>query len=200
MRENLPITRFEELRIPFAAVATELKTGAAVVMRDEGDVPFAIRASCTIPGVYVPVRDPDGRRLVDGGLSAVVPATIARELGADIVIAVDVNSQGSTLFGTDRSVIGVVFQAVLMVLKSASSYQRQMADLVITPKIAHIRWDQIRRAEELMKAGYAAGIESVPEIRALIDGLIDSGLDITASGTEADLRARVARRLGTSSR
>ena len=169
MRESLPVSRFEELRIPFAAVATDLKTGAAVVMRDEGDVPFAIRASCTIPGVYVPVKDPDGRRLVDGGLSAVVPATIARELGADIVIAVDVNSQGSTLFGTDRSVIGVVFQSVLMVLKSASSYQREMADLVITPKIAHIRWDQIRRAEELMKAGYEAGVESIPEIRALIE-------------------------------
>ena len=70
--------------------------------------------------------------------------------------------------GPDRSVIGVMFQAVLMVLKTASQYQRERADLVITPKIAHIRWDQIRRGEELMKAGYEAGLESIPEIQKLI--------------------------------
>src|SRR5512138_1734799 len=52
LRARLPVSRFEDLRIPFAAVATELATGMAVVMRDEGDVPFAIRASCTIPGWY----------------------------------------------------------------------------------------------------------------------------------------------------
>src|SRR5512145_2860559 len=57
LRAKLPISKFEELKIPFAAVATELKTGAAVIMRDQGDVPFAIRASCAIPGWYVPVTD-----------------------------------------------------------------------------------------------------------------------------------------------
>src|SRR4026209_1939142 len=55
LRARLPITKFEELPMPFAAVATDLKTNAAVVMKDQGDVPFAIRASCTIPGWYVPV-------------------------------------------------------------------------------------------------------------------------------------------------
>ena len=78
VRARLPITKFEELPIPFAAVATELKTGDAVVMRDKGDVPFAIRASCTIPGWYVPVIDEEGRQLVDGGLVAVVPSSITR--------------------------------------------------------------------------------------------------------------------------
>src|ERR1051326_9546637 len=57
MRVRLPVSRFEELRIPFAAVATELKTAAAVVMRDVGEVPCALRASCAIPGWYVPVVD-----------------------------------------------------------------------------------------------------------------------------------------------
>src|SRR5690348_7714948 len=168
MRARLPVTRFEELKIPFAAVATELKTGAAVVMRDEGDVPFAIRASCTIPGVYVPARDQDGRLLVDGGMVAVLPVTMTRELGADIVIAVDVNGAGSTFIGPDRSVIGVLFQSILMVLKNASQYQRELADFVITPKIAHIRWDEIRRADELMEAGYQSGLESLPQIQKLI--------------------------------
>lgn len=171
MRERLPVTRFEELRIPFAVVATELKTGQAVVMRDEGDVPFAIRASCAIPGLYVPVADQHGRQLVDGGLVAVVPSTMARSLGADIVIAVDVNSDGATFIGPTSSVIGVLLQSVMVVQKTASHYQREMSDLIISPKISHIRWDEMGRAQELMDAGYEAALESIPDIRALIDSV-----------------------------
>src|SRR6185503_8325940 len=113
LRERLPVTRFEDLRIPFAAVATDLKTGAVVVLRDEGDVPFAIRASCAVPGWYVPVPDEEGRQLVDGGLVAVVPTTMTRSLGADIVIAVDVNSEGATFIGPTSSVIGVLLQSLM---------------------------------------------------------------------------------------
>ena len=171
MRARLPVTRFEELQIPFAAVATELTSGAAVVMRDEGDVPFAIRASCTIPGWYVPVADPEGRQLVDGGLVAVVPATMARALGADIVIAVDVNSEGATFIGPTSSVIGVLLQSMLVVQKTASHYQRQMSDLVISPKVGHIRWDEMGRAEELMELGYDEALKGISGIRKLIDGL-----------------------------
>jgi len=172
MRARLPVARFEELQMPFAAVATELKTGAAVVMRDRGDLPFAIRASCAIPGWYVPVTDEQGRQLVDGGLVAIVPTSVARSLGADIVIAVDVNREGATFIGPTSSVIGVLLQSILLVQKTASSYQLQMSDLVITPKVGHIRWDEMGKAEELMEIGYAAGIESVPRVRQLIDEAI----------------------------
>jgi NTE family protein len=171
LRARLPITKFEELPIPFAAIATELKTGATVVMRDEGDVPFAIRASCAIPGWYVPVVDETGRQLVDGGLVAVVPSTMARSLGADIVIAVDVNSEGATFIGPTSSVIGVLLQSILLVQKTASHYQRQMADIVINPRVGHIRWDEMGRADELMAAGYEAGLKRIPDIRALIDSV-----------------------------
>jgi NTE family protein len=169
LRARLGITKFEELPIPFAAVATDLKTGKAVVMRDEGDVPFAIRASCTIPGWYVPVLDSHGRQLVDGGLVAVVPSSVARSLGADLVLAVDVNTEGATFIGPSSSVIGVLLQSMMVVQKTASSYQLEMSDLVISPKVGHIRWDEISRAEELIAAGYTAGIESIPKIRELID-------------------------------
>ena len=66
LRSTLPVARFEELPIPFAVVATDLHSGQPVVMRDRGDVPFAIRASCAIPGLYIPVTDDAGRQLVDG--------------------------------------------------------------------------------------------------------------------------------------
>ena len=168
LRARLPVCRFEDLSIPFAAVATELKTGAAVVMRDSGDVPFAIRASCAIPGWYVPVTDEKGRQLVDGGLVAVIPSTVVRSLGADIVIAVDVNGAGATFVGSS-SLIGVLFQSMLVVQKTASHYQLQSADLVIQPKVGHIRWDEIGRADELIAKGYEAALERIPQIQALID-------------------------------
>ena len=169
LRDRFPVCRFEELTMPFAAVATELKTGAAVVMRDVGDLPFAIRASCAIPGWYVPVIDEEGRQLVDGGLVAVVPVAVARSLGADIVIAVDVNSAGATFIGPSSSVVGVLLQAMLVVQRTATRHQLEMADLVINPQVGHIRWDEVGRGEELMAAGYEAGLENISRIRAHID-------------------------------
>jgi NTE family protein len=169
IRKRLPKTKFEELAMPFAVVATDLKTGTPVVMRDKGDVAFAIRASCTIPGWYVPVTDSEGRKLVDGGLVSVIPATVARSLGADIVIAVDVNIEGASFLGSSGTLIGVVLQSMLVVMKTASHHERSSADYVIKPRVAHIRWDQLRRVKELVAAGYEAGVESVPAISGLIE-------------------------------
>ena len=169
LRIRLPITKFEDLPIPFAAVATDLKTNTAVVMKDRGDVPFAIRASCTIPGWYVPVIDDQGRQLVDGGLVAVIPAVVTRSLGADIVIAVDVNTQGATFIGSSSSVIGVLLQSMMVVQKTASAHQLEMSDFVISPKVGHIRWDEMGRADELIEAGYEAGVASIAGIREVID-------------------------------
>src|SRR5947208_3210380 len=114
IRARFPLTRFEELTIPFAPVATDLQTGAPVVMRDEGDIAFAIRASCALPGWYVPVTDKQGRQLLDGGLVSMIPTSYARALGADLVIAVDVNAEGATFLGPPQSVIGVILQSMLI--------------------------------------------------------------------------------------
>jgi len=177
MRSRLPVTKFEDLPVPFAAVATDLKTGQAVVMKDKGDVPFAIRASCTIPGWYVPVPDEEGRQLVDGGLVAVIPSAVTRALGADIVIAVDVNGAGASFISSSISLIGVLLQSMMVIQKGVSRQHCEMSDLVITPKVGHIRWDQVRRADELMVAGYEAGLESIPKIRALIDSVTTDNTD-----------------------
>ncbi len=169
LRGLLPVTCFEELPIPFAAVATDLQSGKAVIMRDEGDLPFAIRASCAIPGWYIPVMDDQGRQLVDGGLVANIPSEVARSLGADLVIAVDVNAEGATFLGPSLSIISVVLQSMLLVQRTAALYQLEAADLVIKPRVGHIRWDEMTRAEEFISAGYDATIESMSEIKALIE-------------------------------
>ncbi len=168
IRERFPVTRFEEMLIPFAAVATDLHTGQAVVMRDAGDAAFAIRASCAVPGWYVPVTDAQGRQLVDGGLVANLPAAAARALGPDIVIAVDVNFEGAKFLGPPQSAIGVLIQSIMVVQHTVSTHEGRNADFVIRPKVGHIRWDEMSRAEELLVAGEEAARASLADIRALL--------------------------------
>lgn len=171
IRSRFPVTRFEELRIPFAAVATDLHSGAPVVLSGEGDVAFAIRASCCIPGWYVPVTDEQGRQLVDGGLVANIPTAAARALGADIVIAVDVNAEGAKFLGTPHSAIGILLQSIMVVQHTASTHQLQDADVVVRPRVGHIRWDEMTRADELIEAGALAARATIESIKHLTEPL-----------------------------
>jgi NTE family protein len=169
IRSRFPITRFEDLPTPFAAVATDLLTGAAVVMRDEGDVAFAVRASCALPGWYVPVTDARGRQLVDGGLVANLPTSVVRALGAEVVVAVDVNSDGAKFMGAPTSVIGVLLQSIVVVQRTAVEHQRQLADVVISPSVGHLRWDEMTRASEFIDAGIEAARAAIPSIKELLE-------------------------------
>ncbi len=174
LRNRLPVSRFEDLKIPLAVVATDLETGEPVIMRDTGDVAFAIRASCAIPGWYIPVIDESGRQLVDGGLVANVPTRVARSMDCDIVIAVDVNAEGAKFLGPSTSIIGVLLQSMLFVQRVATLHELSLADVVIRPKVGHIRWDEMARAEELLTAGYDAAVEVIPEIRNLLETKLTS--------------------------
>ncbi len=89
VREHVPSATIEALPVPYAAVATDIATGEEVVIRN-GDVIEAVRASISVPGIFTPVRR-NGRILVDGGLVNPVPVTVARALGAEMVVAVDLN-------------------------------------------------------------------------------------------------------------
>ncbi|HSK31282.1 MAG TPA: patatin-like phospholipase family protein, partial [Candidatus Limnocylindria bacterium] len=91
---------FEDLKIPFAAVACDLESGEEVIIRDALDLSTAVRASCAIPGVFVPVNDGNGRMLIDGGVVSPVPINAIRTFGPDIVIAVDLMACGAKFWGT----------------------------------------------------------------------------------------------------
>jgi len=169
IRERFPVTRFEEMPIPFAAVATDLHTGGAVVMRDAGDAAFAIRASCALPGWYVPAVDEAGRQLVDGGLVANLPTSVARSLGAEVVVAVDVNYEGAKFLGSPTSILGVLLQTFIVVQRTAVAHQRQIADVCISPPVGHIRWDEMQRADEFIAAGVEAARAAIPTIRELLE-------------------------------
>ncbi len=167
VKRHFPVQKFEDLPIPFAAVACDLETGEEVVLKNSGDLSMAIRASCAIPGVFVPINY-DGRRLIDGGVVSPVPTRAVRKLGAEIVIAVDVIASGATYWGSPSTLLGVFFQSAMMLLRTAGKHQHYRADVVVIPQIAHLRPDEIGKMNEFIKAGEAAALEKIDEIKKLV--------------------------------
>ena len=170
IKREFPVKRFEDLVLPFAAVACDLDTGAEVVFKQTGDLALAIRSSCAVPGVFSPIRDELGRLLVDGGVVSPIPVDAVRRLGADIVIAVDLMACGATFRTRPLTAFGMLFQSAMMLLRSASRNQHYTADIVIKPEIAHLRPDQINKREEFIALGRAAALKSLPEIEELVSG------------------------------
>lgn len=167
-KTHFPYQNFEDLPIPFAAIACDLETGAEIVLKETGDLVTAIRASCAIPGVFVPIEH-DGKTLIDGGVVAAVPTKAVKKLGAEIVIAVDVLASGATYWGSPSTLLGVFFQSALMLLRAASKAHHYRADVVIIPQIAHLRPDAIGKMDEFIKAGEEAALEKIDEIKKLIE-------------------------------
>lgn len=168
IKKNFPHKNFEDLPIPFAAIACDLESGKEVVLT-EGDLPFAVRASCAIPGVFMPLEDAGGRRLIDGGVVSNVPTKAVRKLGAEIVIAVDVLACGATYWGAPSTLLGIFFQSALMLLRAASKAHHYRADVVIIPQIAHLRPDELGKMDEFIEAGEKAALEKINDIKNLIE-------------------------------
>jgi len=169
LEQNLPAQKFEDLKIPFAAIACDLETGDEVVFKESGDLATAVRASCAIPGAFMPVMADGGRPLIDGGVVAPMPVDAVRSLGADIVIAVDLLNSGSTFTSSPRTLLGVFIQSAMMIVRTAARQQHYHADIVIVPRIAHLRMDQISKRDEFIRLGEEAGRERIDEIKALIE-------------------------------
>ena len=168
LTRELPVNKFEELKIPFAAVAFELENSCEIVFKDKGDLILAICASCAVPGVFAPVKGPTGTLLIDGGITTPLPVNVAREMGADLVIAVDVLSSGNMYSHSPKTAAGMMIRSAMTVVRQLAKEQHQFADVLIEPKIAHIRLDQIKKREELRRLGEEAAREKVPEIQKLL--------------------------------
>jgi NTE family protein len=165
---HLPVTRFEDLKIPYGAVVCDFDTGKELVLKESGSLVEAVRASCAVPGIFVPVKRPDGSLLIDGGVLSPVPTDAARAMGAEIVIAIDLLSCGSTFVSTPRTALGVMLQTSMMMLRAASRAQAYSADVVISPAIAHLRPDQIGKRDEFIQLGAAAAKQQLPRLRSLL--------------------------------
>jgi NTE family protein len=167
VKQNFPVRMIEDLKVPYAAAACDLNSGKEFVFRDAGDLVFAIRCSCAVPGVFMPLEDSDGRLLVDGGVLNPLPANVVKAMGADVVIGVDLIACGASFRSSPRTALGVLFQSAMMLLRAASRNQQYRGDIVIEPQIAHIRPDEISKREELIELGEQAARDSIDEILSL---------------------------------
>ena len=164
--EFLPVARFEALRVPVVVLATDVDTGEPVVFR-EGDLRDAVRASCSFPGVFPPMVL-GGRRLYDGGISEVIPVSLAREMAGEsgIVLAVDCNS--GTRWPAANSFVAVALRAGVTLLRGRSRNELLGADLVIAPAMGESGWMRPVKIPSFYKAGREALALALPELRKLL--------------------------------
>jgi NTE family protein len=153
--------RFEQMRIPLGVVATDLATGEPAPFTGFGNVFDPIRASCAYPGLFEPVHY-EGRLLVDGVMSMGIPAALARRLGATHVISVALPA------GDPGALPSNMFQVVsrcFQILQSRSDDSwRGESDLVIAPDVRGVEWHAFGRGQQLIQAGEAAALASLPMI------------------------------------
>jgi NTE family protein len=156
--------RLEELNPPVWVVATDLLTGTEVVFK-EGCLETAIRATISIPGVFTPVRHGQ-YLLVDGGVVAGVPAGIARQMGADLVIAVNVSYELTPL--PPGNIFEVLMKAVEIMGARLNDGQVAQADLVLTPRVGHVGTGHFSQAADCIAAGEEAARRMLPVIHRLL--------------------------------
>jgi NTE family protein len=164
----LPARTFAELKLPFAAVATDLATGRRVDITS-GPLARAVLASCSLPVLLEPVHE-GGRLLVDGGVSSQVPVRAVREtLGVAPVVAVDVNVGGLERPRLESVVDVGVHLAMLWSARTARE-EEALADVMIGVDARGIALHDLTRGPELLRRGREAALRALPAIRALVAG------------------------------
>ncbi|UMZ73315.1 patatin-like phospholipase family protein [Natranaerofaba carboxydovora] len=156
--------KIEELEIPFACIATDVQNGIEIPFT-RGSLAEAIRASTSIPGIFVPYEDENERVLVDGAVVNRVPINLCRELGASKVIAVDVDFKVED--AKVNNIFDVIIQSMSIMQKEIMSYKINDCDLLIQPDLSVIKPGQFDRVQEAIDIGEKACMEMIEEIRAL---------------------------------
>jgi NTE family protein len=156
--QNRPI---EALNRTLAVVATDLQSGELVVF-ERGDTGMAVRASSSVPGIFQPVKI-NGREYVDGGLVSPVPVKTARDLGADIVIAVDISEKPK--LARLRDTIDVLMQTFVIMGRTIASQELTRADIVVVPDIASLNSTNFDSRNYAIIEGEKAGLAAVPKLQ-----------------------------------
>jgi NTE family protein len=162
--------RVEECRIPLAVIATDLRSGEVVVYR-EGDLASVVRASISVPWVFRPVEI-DGRLLADGGLSMPVPAEPARDIGADVVIAVDLDWERPFSDPSDAQAPGareMGNRSLALLRRHLAAQDARRADVVVRPRFGReIRWDRFLDPDEPVDRGREAMVAEMTALETTI--------------------------------
>jgi NTE family protein len=159
MVKQQPIEKFQRT---FAAVAADLETGEEVVFRT-GDAGQAVRASCAVPGIFQPM-EMNGRSYVDGCLVKPVAVSVARAMGADVVIAVNISNVPAN--NQTESILGVLMQTFDIMSCSINRYELQQADVVISPVTREIDQTNLDDKHWAILEGEKAATAALSEIKA----------------------------------
>jgi NTE family protein len=154
----------QELKLPFAAVATQLETGERTVFL-RGNTGQAVRASSSIPGVFEPVLIGD-KHYVDGGVVSPVPVDAARQLGADFVIAVDISATPSG--SNPQGMVNIVGQSITIMGRQLGKQELARADFVIRPNITGIGATDFEQKNQAILEGERATLAAMPALKAAI--------------------------------
>jgi NTE family protein len=157
--------KIEELDPPVAIVATDLMNGEKVVFK-KGSVVDAVRASISIPGIFVPEKI-DGRMFVDGGVVDRVPISVAKEMGADIVIAVDVSYYQSN--AEIASIFDVIMQSIDIMQNELARFSEFNSDIMVKPNVMQFSSRAFRDIQEIMNIGEQETAKRIPEIKKVIE-------------------------------
>jgi len=208
------VTTFDELPIPFRCVATDLEKGQTVVF-DRGPIAPAVRASMSLPGSYDPVRI-DGRLFADGGILNNVPVDVAREMGADVVIAVRVGPKPED--DVPETIAGVANRAITLMMQALERPRLRQAEVVILPELEGLSASDFKKSDEFARRGfeaaeankdallpYALGEDAWKAYRAEIEARKKPGVEpVTfvevsgvSDGASAQISQQLARHIGT---
>jgi NTE family protein len=164
-----PVKRFEELQKPLAIATTDIHLGLPVYYHG-GPIAPALRGSCAYPGLFVPVKY-EGRTLVDGFLTALVPIEGVLLLGAELIIAVYLEAASVQ---EPRTFTEVLSRSFNIIQKHADLEWRKEADIIIEPDVTPFLWDDFSKASELIRAGEEAALKALPAIRAALESKTQS--------------------------
>lgn len=164
LAQALPVSTFDQLSLPFAAVACDLNRGEQVILR-EGDLVEAICASAALPGLFTPVRQGE-RLLVDGGVVNNLPLDVVRAMGAEYVIGVDVVPRYTE--GASPANLVEVWQRTFFLLSSNAAPPRTLADCLIVPDVGDFLFSDFRQVAALIERGREAAEAALPQIRAAL--------------------------------
>lgn len=154
--------RLEDAPIPFAALATDIHSGEPVVIK-EGRLIDAIVASTSIPGIFVPA-ELNGRMLVDGGLVENVPLSPLKAMGAEVLLAVDIN--GGRRYNKPQNVIDVILNAMDIAIDTTTQGQLRTADVLISLDLADYCRTDGSDVRELVAEGYRGGVLALKQLDA----------------------------------
>jgi NTE family protein len=152
--------------LPLGIVATDLNSGQGVLFQ-RGDTATAVRASSAVPAIFQPVKI-GGREYVDGGLVSPVPVRYARQMGADLIIAVDISSAPEGNAASDT--LQILNQTFSIMIKSINNFELKDADVVVRPLLAGVSGSDFSARRRSIEAGRAAMQISLPQLRAAMNG------------------------------